>query len=253
VKYYEKLVELGCFSRQQLVEITGSAAAASSLIYDYLRKGYIERIRHDLYAVISFETKQPVPSRYQIGSSLYPDACITHHSAFEVYGYANQVFYEIYIATSSRFVDFEYNGNNYHRIAHKTEPKCVIIANTRVTELEQTVIDSIQDFEKVSGLEETLRCIMLVPSLNAEKLLTTLDVLDNGFLYQKCGYILEESNSSLGLPEWFFQECMKHSAKSKRYLLKEKDKLVYNKKWSLYVPNSIINIVNKGISEYDAV
>ena len=42
MKYYEKLVELGCFSRQNLVNITGSESAAASLIYEYLKKNYIE-------------------------------------------------------------------------------------------------------------------------------------------------------------------------------------------------------------------
>ena len=59
------------------------------------------------------ETKQPVLSRYQIGSNLFPDACITHHSAFEVFGYGSQVFYECYVATDKRFHDFEYDGVLY--------------------------------------------------------------------------------------------------------------------------------------------
>ena len=35
MKYYEKLVELGCVSRKDFVSLTGSESAAASLIYDY--------------------------------------------------------------------------------------------------------------------------------------------------------------------------------------------------------------------------
>lgn len=57
--------------------------------------------------VISLETKQPILSRYQIGSNLFADACITHHSVFEVYGYGSQVFYECFVETDKGFSDFE--------------------------------------------------------------------------------------------------------------------------------------------------
>lgn len=37
-----------------------------------------------------------------------------------------------------------------------------------------------------------IRCIMLIPSVKGEKILGALSVYDNKFLYQKCGYILEQ-------------------------------------------------------------
>lgn len=253
MKYYEKLVELGCFSRKDLVNLTGSESAAASLIYDYLKKNYIERVRRDTYTVISLETRQPILSRYQIGSHLFSDAYITHHSALDVYGYANQVFYEIYVASTHRFSDFMYNGTIYHRVIPKNNAQVTVTGGMRVTKLEQTIVDSIQDFEKISGIEEVIRCLLLVPSLDGKKILQTLSEANNGFLYQKCGYIFEELNSSLRLPEWVFEECQKHISNSKRYLTNTKRSLVYNSKWKLYVPYSLMNFVNKGVADYDAI
>ena len=57
MKHYKKLVELGCFSRGELAALLGSDATAASMIQSYIRKGYIERVRHDLYAVIKREIK----------------------------------------------------------------------------------------------------------------------------------------------------------------------------------------------------
>ena len=74
MKHYENLLEKGYFTREQLIEIAGTAGAANSIIYDYQTKGLIEKVKRDFYVVISLETKQPVLSRYQIGSNLFSDA-----------------------------------------------------------------------------------------------------------------------------------------------------------------------------------
>ncbi|MGN1026929.1 MAG: type IV toxin-antitoxin system AbiEi family antitoxin [Faecousia sp.] len=254
LKYYEKLVQLGCFSREKLIEITGSEAAAKSLVLNYLNKGYIERVRRDLYVAISLETHQPVFSRYQIASHIADDACVSHHSAFEYYGYANQVFYEIYVATDSRFRDFEYDGVSYHRVAPTDGIKLPAMqSGVRVTELEQTVIDSIADLQKIGGLEEILRCIQLIPSLNADKLLAVLSAYGNGLLYQKTGYILESFNNSLNLPNSFFSECEAHCSKSKKYLSSDHKDYVFHAKWKLFAPKDLSTLINKGVTDFDAI
>lgn len=253
MKHYEKLLEKGCFSREQLIEIVGTAGAANSVIYDYQAKGLIEKVKRDFYVVISLETKQPVLSRYQIGSNLFADACITHHSAFEVYGYGSQVFYECFVATDKRFSDFEYDGVAYRRVERKPDIEVIQQGNICITSVEQTVVDSIRDFEKIAGLEEVLRCIMLVPGLNEQRILACLARNNNGFLYQKCGYIFEELNEEFRFSSAFFAECEAHSSEAKRYLMKESQNNVFCERWKLYVPKSLKGLVDKGVGDYDAI
>lgn len=252
MKYYEDLLELGCFSRKELASLTGSTAAAD-LIYNYQKKGYIERVKRDLYTVISLETKQPLMTRYQIASALFPDACVSHHSAFEFYGYANQVFYECYVATDSRLSDFEYDGVTYHRVEKRTGIEVVKKGNVSVTGLEQTVVDSIKDYEKIAGLEEVVRCLLMVPGLNEDRLKICLERCGNGFLYQKCGYILEALQSDIGISEEFLVMCEAHRSGSKRQLVKGGRGMEYNKRWSLYAPVSLKKLVNKGIDDNDGL
>lgn len=249
MKNYEKIVELGCFSIKNLCDKLGCCiSTAATIIQKYLKNGYIERVRRDLYVALSIETKQPVCSRYQIGATVSEDACISHHSAFEVYGYANQVFYETYIMTNNRFRDFDYNGIFYHRLANKDGIQTEYINHIRVTAIEQTVVDSIEAMEKIGGLEETIRCIVLIPTLNYKKLLEALKVYNNGFLYQKCGYILESLNQQFLLPDDFFDACSKHISKAKRYLTKDIDNYVWHSKWKLYAPSDVQSIIDKGMN-----
>ena len=143
MKHYEKLLELGCFSKNDLEQITGSEAAAKWLCREYQKKGYIERVKRDLYVAISLETQQPIANRYVIASHISNDAAVSYHSAFEFYGYSNQVFYETQVTSESRFRDFEYDGVTYRRIAPRITGGITEINGIRVTTLERTVIDSI--------------------------------------------------------------------------------------------------------------
>lgn len=252
MKYIERLLELGCFSRQDVVKLTGNAQAAHSLLHNYLKAGYIERIRRDLYSAISFETKQPIANRFMIATHIADDAYVSYHSAFEYYGYANQVFYVVFVTTNSRFSDFTYDGIEYKRVSPQANSG-VITSNTgiRVTDLEKTVIDSIYEFEKIGGLEELLQCLMLVPSLRSDKLMAYLDDYGLASLYQKTGYILTEFSEQLSLPKSFFDYCMEKIPKSKKYLYSEKDNLsknfVLHEDWMLYAPEKIKDVMDKGV------
>lgn len=253
MKHYEDLLAKGCFSREQLIEIVRTPSAANQVIYEYQKKGLIEKVKRDFYVVISLETKQPVLSRYQIGSNLFSDACITHHSAFEVFGYGSQVFYECFVATDKRFSDFEYDGVVYRRIERKPDIEVIHQGNIWVTSVEQTVVDSIRDFEKIAGLEEVMRCMMLLPGLNEEKVLECLARNKNGFLYQKCGYLFKELEEEFHFSSHFFEECEKYSSNAKRYLMKESKDNVFHKRWKLYAPQSLKELINKGFGDYDAI
>lgn len=256
MKYLNKLIELGCFSRRDVVALTGNEHAAHSLLYDYVNAGYIERVRRDLYTAISLETKQPIANRFMIATSIAEDACVSFHSAFEYYGYANQVFYEIYVTTNRRFSNFTYDGITYSRVSPRIGSG-ITTTNTgiRITDLERTVIDSIYAFEKIGGLEELFRCLMLVPSLQSDKLLTYLDDYGLANLYQKTGFILLQFAEQLGLARSFFDYCKSKIPKAKKYLYSERDALserfILHEDWMLFAPADFKSIINKGMNLCD--
>lgn len=253
MKYYEQLVELGCFNHEDVTRITGSKEAAKKILNNYTRKGYIEKIRRDYYVAISMETRQPVRNRYQIACDISGDAYLTHHSAFEAYGYANQTFYDVYFSCEKRVRNFSYDGVNYIQTQRNAKPDVVYENGVKLTSIEQTVVDSIKDYEKVAGLEEVLRCIELIPTLDERKLLECLAVYDNDYLYQKCGYIFENIGDQMGVTNFFLEECQKHVGECKYYLLKNKQNSVLDKRWMLYVPIKLQSLVDDGMFSYGEV
>lgn len=252
MELYQKLIKLGCFTREELVQLVGVENTANSTIYRYQKKGYIEQIRRNLYAVISLETHQPIWNRWQIATKIKPDACVSHHSAFEHLGYSNQVFYTVYVASEKYFADFVYDGITYHHVTPKKGRTLPTVSNhVRSTTVEQTLIDSLCDADKIAGMEEVIRCILLIPSLNAEALLSELANLGNGFLYQKVGYVLESMNDQFHFPDTFFDECEKHISVRRNVLYQGLSDKVYNERWHLYVPKDFNLLTGKGV-ENDA-
>lgn len=251
---YKHLVTMRCFTREEIIQLTGSENAARWQINKYLKKGYIERIRRNLYAVISLETNQAIPNRFQIASSISQDSCVSHHSAFEFYGYSNQVFYDVYVSTKRRFRPFNYDGISYIPVAWRGN---VEIEETgtgvRVTSLERTVVDGINDFEKIGGIEELLRCLELIPSLQPDRLLATLKIYNQKQLYQKVGYILDNFRDEMNLPESFFENCEKNISLSKTYLFSKRDDFIYHERWKLFAPKKLKTIIDKGATRYDAI
>ena len=147
----------------------------------------------------------------------------------------------------------EYDGVVYRRVERKQDLDVIQQGNMRITSIEQTVVDSIRDFEKIAGLEEVIRCMMLVPGLNEQKVLECLARNNNGFLYQKCGYLFEEMQEEFHFSVNFFEACENGSSDAKRYLMKESQDNVFHKRWKLYAPASLKGLIDKGVDDYDAM
>jgi len=254
LKYYEELSKLQCFSKSDVVRLTGNKLAAKNLIANYKRKGYIESVKRNLYVTISFETNQPGANRYKIASSITKGAYVSHHTAFEYYGCANQVYYKVYTSGKKRFAEFEYDDITYAYIAPRIDVGVSIKEDDiRITSMERTIVDSINDFEKIAGIEELLRCLNLVPYANEDKLLYFLRQYNKQFLYQKTGYILEHYKEQLRLSDNFFLKCKENKKNSVRYLYNglEHSSHVYKKDWKLVVPVDLMKMITKG-GMYDA-
>jgi predicted transcriptional regulator of viral defense system len=256
MKYYKEFLELQCFTRADAVRLIGNVETANSILTNYQKKGYIESVKRNLFVVISLETGQSLPNRYRIASNITEGSYISHHSAFEYFGCANQVFYEVYVSGAKRFALFEYDDITYSYVAPRVDIGISEqVDGVRVTDIERTVLDSINDFEKIAGLEELLRCLELVPRVEENKLLEYLERYDKQMLYQKTGYILSHFKKELRLSDYFFETCERKVSKSVRYLYNgiEHEKKVFDNRWQIYVPTSLLKLLSQGVELNDAI
>lgn len=250
---YKALMQMGVFSLDDLNTLYSNMSTAASAKKALLKKGLISPIKRNLYVFNDIESMAPIADRFKIGSSIKNGAYISYHSALEFHGIAHQVFFEVTVSSPTRFKPFEFNGIKYQFVLSKLEPGVEMYSTNRgirVTNLERTVIDCIDDMGRAGGLEELIECLRVITYLNEEKLMAYLKAYDTQVLYQKVGYILEQFKEELQLSELFFEFCRGHIQKSKRYLTHPGDEdLEYISKWRLYVPRGILGFMEQGGNE----
>jgi len=250
VKYYEQLLKLGCFTWGELCAMVGNPNAADSLARSYMKKGYVQSVRRGLYVAVDLATGESAASKFRIAGKITPTSYVSHHAAFEYYGCANQVSYQVEVSSGTAFQTFEYAGISYAHIKSRISGGVVTRPDgVRITDVERTVLDGINDFEKVMGLEELIRCMELLPAVKGEKALAYLEAYGKQFLYQKAGYILWHFRDIWSLGDGFFSACESRIGKSKRYLYKPPihEKMGYDRRWRLVVPEDLMKITNKGV------
>ena len=251
MKYLAALQAKKLFTLSDAEQLTGNLLTAKAMLQSYKKTGYIVSIRRNLYAAIDLVTKLPLANRFEIGSSVNPDAYLSHHTALEYHGVANQVFYTVTVSSTERFSTFEYDGITYERYDPKINGSVIIpptMPLVSVTDIERTVIDCIYDITRAGGLEELLEALRLIPTLHEDKLLFCLEQYDQIFLWQKAGFILSYFADSLHLSSGFFSACQSRINNRKQYLTGSGD-TVYYPEWKLYAPKNLLSILNDGGDE----
>jgi len=251
VDVFMELAKYPVFTIKDVKQLVGNEKTAYSQINRLMKKGRVKKIRKNIYSIVNPASGQLVATRYQIACAITESAYISHHSAFEYYGLANQVFYEVYVSSEKKFNHFAYDHVTYKYVASRMEEGVVVAKNTtgvRITDLERTVVDSIRDFNKIGGFEELLNCLEGVLYLDENKLVRYLHVYDTQGLYQRVGYLLNHYRQEMQLSEEFIKHCKDRIGKSRQYLISEaKDHSFYNSEWGLMVPEGLFALTNQGM------
>lgn len=244
--YYE-LLKKPVFTMEDVKQYYENAEAARSAIKKLLKQEVVIRIRNNMYTCVSGETEGPVANKYQIACAINPTSYISHHTAMEYYGVADQVYYDVYVSSEKPFNKFEFDGYTYCYVASKCKSGIEDIkysGGVRITTRERSVVDSIKDMDKISGMEEVIVDIEGINILREEKLLQYLEEYHNQFLYQKMGFMLSPYQKKFGLSDEFFAVCKDKAGLSKRYLTKECVNGRYDNKWKLVVPDNMFGLKN---------
>lgn len=245
MKYLTELTKRKIFNYQDFVTIVGDSNLAKNTLQNYLEKGYIKRIKHNLYGVVSLETNECIVNKFLIASNITDTSFVSHHSAFEFYGYYNQVYYNVNVSSISKFNTFEFEENNYTLIKTSSTDFVDTIRGVKVTSIERTIIDCIKDSGKYCDLEETLNCINLLPYISAKDILKYLELINSKILYKKVGIILSLFKDKLNIPNSFFEKCHEISDSIKGHFDKNKNAHVYNSEWKIFIYKDLKNYINK--------
>lgn len=238
-----ELAKYPVFTIDDVKKLVGNKKTAYSRINRFMKKDWVRKIRKNIYSVVNPTTGQIVATRYQIACAITDTAYISHHSAFEYYGLSNQIFYEVYVSSETKFNHFEYDHVTYKYVASRMDEGVLEAKNTtgvRITDMERTVVDSIKDFKKIGGFEELLNSLEGLQYLDENKLKRYLDIYNIQGLYQRVGYLLDHYRKEMQLSKEFIEYCKSKIGKSRRYLVsEEKDNSFYNREWELMIPEDL--------------
>lgn len=249
--YYE-LLQYPVFSMKEVNALYSSERTARVALGKLLKGNMALKIRNGLYTCVSGENGGPVANRFQVASAITPSSYVSHHTAFEYYGTVDQVFYEVYVGSQTRFHDFEFDGYTYHYVKEQMRDGIIspeFSGGIKVTDKERTIADSIKDLNRIAGLEEVLSCVVSVNSIDETKMLKYLAEYDSAFLYQKTGFIFSEYQTELGISDNFIKICKDRSGNSKRYLTNVISEPGYSGEWKLVYPKNIKRMKNGGIED----
>ncbi len=248
MKYYKELSNYITFSLDDARNIIGNLPATKKYLREMVRSGYVNQIRKNLYTCYDFALYQDCANRFQIGSSINKNSYISYHSAFEFYGFYNQMFHEIQVSSNKRFSPFEYDGYSYKSYINDINIQIDTIQGVKVTSIERTIVDSINMLGKIMDIEEFVKCLDLVHLVDEKKILEILNSYNKEILYRKVGFILSFYKNELKLSDSLFDICLSKGVVSNRGSLvnRDKDNLVFDHKWGLYVYPNLRGINDKG-------
>ncbi len=236
-------------TKEKVINRFTSDKQYSNWIANKLRSKAYVKIRNNLYALIDPSTNDVYSTKFEIASNISGTSFVCFHSALEYYGLANQVFNGVTVGSLSKFNDFVFGGNEFicKRSKSLAFVNDVVSEGIRVTSLEKTIVDCIDEIDFSGGIDEVLNALEQIKRLNEEKLAEVLEESGKMVLYQKVGYLLELYNDQLNLSEGFFDECRSHLTDKTNYLLKGEFKSAsLNKDWKLIVPKNIKSRINGG-------
>ena len=235
MKYYKEIAEKEVFNTDFVAGLTHKKSLAIAIISNYRKKGYVRKVKHNLYATVSLENGGLIASKFIIACSINETAFVSHHSAFEYYGYYNQVYNTVHVSSLNRFIPFEFDGFEFQYVRSDTDDQVDFLRGVKVTSIERTIVDSIDDIDDIAGIEELLKCIGMVPEVDETLVLDYLNRRSSKLLYKKTGYLLSHFQTVLRLSDRFFETCLVKGQNVVGYFSQsDKENLVYVHKWGVY-------------------
>lgn len=238
-----------CFSKKDIINNFKDNTQFDNWLRTKIKNGVIKKVHNGLY-VTTDSMKNINSSKYEIACKISDSAFLCYHSALEYYGLANQVFNELIVGSITRFNQFDFEGITYSckHTKNQNQINNLISEKIKVTSLERTLIDCIDNIDLAGGIEEVLNALENVKKLNENKLLDILSNYNKVILYQKTGYIFEQYNDNLKLSNEFFNELQKKLTNQVKYFLNDEfDKVEYILKWKLIAPKDLRKRLKEGL------
>ena len=236
------------FAKKDVIDQFADDKQFENHMASMVRSGKVVKIRNGLYAQID-NLGVPLTTKFEIASKINDESFVSHHSALEYYGVANQVFNTLTVGSKKKFNDFSFDDIDYTRQAVKdyTQVIYIVTAGVRVATLERAVVDCIDNIDLGGGIDELLNALEQIRVLDENRLMEILQAYHKVILYQKVGFILEQYKDKYMLSDKFFAYCKSRLTNQIKYFLNDEySDIAYNSDWQLMAPKNLKSRISGG-------
>lgn len=236
------------FAKKDVIDQFADDKQFENHMASMVRSEKVVKIRNGLYAQID-NLGVPLTTKFEIASKINDDSFVSHHSALEYYGVANQVFNTLTVGSKRKFNDFSFDDVDYTRQAVKdyTQVIYIVTAGVRVATLERAVVDCIDNIDLGGGIDELLNALEQIRVLDENRLAEILQAYNKVILYQKVGFILEQYKDKYMLSDKFFADCKSRLTNQIKYFLNDEySDIAYNSDWQLMAPKNLKSRISGG-------
>ena len=236
------------FAKKDVIDQFADDKQFENHMASMVRSGKVVKIRNGLYAQID-NLGVPLTTKFEIASKINDESFVSHHSALEYYGVANQVFNTLTVGSKRKFNDFSFDDVDYTRQAVKdyTQVIYIVTAGVRIATLERAVVDCIDNIDLGGGIDELLNALEQIRVLDENRLAEILQAYNKVILYQKVGFILEQYKDKYMLSDNFFADCKSRLTNQIKYFLNDEySDIAYNSDWQLMAPKNLKSRISGG-------
>lgn len=225
------------------------------MLSNHLKTGNVVRIKQGLYASIpsgADPEKYPIDP-YIIISALADDTIIAYHTALQYHGIAYSVHFQHVFQSMHKIRPFTFRQDRF-KVATFSDslPDSTrsIFVDTidhhgvmiHVTNVERTLVDTLDRINLSGGLEEVWRSINTIQDVNVEKIIRYALLLNNATTIAKVGFYLRLHQVDWGIEEQDFDKLKVKLPQSTHYLdRKNRIEGKYIREWHIVVPKDLLD------------
>lgn len=215
------------------------------MLHNGKTNGYIGSIKRGLYYIIpqDFSNENYMVDKYLVANKLSTAGILAYHSALELHGVAQPILNRVFVLSGEKITNFDFQKTSFIGVRGDSSFGQTTVLRegvpVHIADRERTLIDGIDRLKYVGGIEEYLKSIEVLSSVDFQRIIKYLRRYNKQSLYSKVGCIL-----SLFEKKWSFPNDVRKKLKSKikkkvYYLTNTENKGQFNKEWNLIIPNNL--------------
>lgn len=231
-----------------------SEATTRAVLQQHVKAGNLLHLRRGLYATVprGADAEGFHPDPFLVTSRLTNDAVIAYHAALQFHGKSYSIWQRFHSLTSGRGKLFIYRGAQFVPVQAPASLRRLedfgggIIesrhagSSVRVTSLERTLVDVLDDPAKCGGWEEVWRSLDSIEFFDLNGVIEYVRKLDKAFTAAKVGYYIAENRERLFAEEKHLDQFAELIPSQPAYLDAKLGPGKLVKRWNLIVPETIL-------------